>query len=419
MTQFDQFLQAGVAMAIGFMVGLQREYAFRTSDRELIAGERTFALIGLAGFLAAMAADILGSALAFIGTILLVGLFTAIAYFMDSRRGQVGLTTEIAVLITIMTGALCYWNQMTLAVAIGIATTVLLSLKLETDRLVLALTREDIFAALQLAVISAIILPILPNESLLPPPFDVLNPFKIWLMVVFISGINFIGYIAIKIAGPERGTGITGLLGGLVSSTAVTLGFTERSNRESMLAKPFALAIMIAWTVMFVRVLVEVAVLNIELLQYVWLPISVSGIVALLYCFILHLTQKAVDKQGLEFSNPFDLVSAIKFGLLYAAVLLVARAAQLYFGDPGIYLSSLISGLVDVDAITLSLAQLSRSGDVGMHVAANAIVIATIANTFLKGIMVLIGGAVMLRKAILPGYILVLLTAIGIALFVL
>ncbi len=419
MTQFDQFLQAGVAMAIGFMVGLQREYAFRTSDRELIAGERTFALIGLAGFLAAMAADILGSALAFIGTILLVGLFTAIAYFMDSRRGQVGLTTEIAVLITIMTGALCYWNQMTLAVAIGIATTVLLSLKLETDRLVLALTREDIFAALQLAVISAIILPILPNESLLPPPFDVLNPFKIWLMVVFISGINFIGYIAIKIAGPERGTGITGLLGGLVSSTAVTLGFTERSNRESMLAKPFALAIMIAWTVMFVRVLVEVAVLNIELLQYVWLPISVSGIVALLYCVILHLTQKAVDKQGLEFSNPFDLVSAIKFGLLYAAVLLVARAAQLYFGDPGIYLSSLISGLVDVDAITLSLAQLSSSGDVGMHVAANAIVIATIANTFLKGIMVLIGGAVMLRKAILPGYILVLLTAIGIALFVL
>ena len=181
----------------------------------------------------------------------------------------------------------------------------------------------------------------------------------------------------------------------------------------------FALAIMMAWTVMFVRVLVEVAVLNIELLQYVWLPISVSGIVALLYCVILHLTQKAVDKQGLEFSNPFDLVSAIKFGLLYAAVLLVARAAQLYFGDPGIYLSSLISGLVDVDAITLSLAQLSRSGDVGMHVAANAIVIATIANTFLKGIMVLIGGAVMLRKAILPGYILVLLTAIGIALLVL
>ena len=314
---------------------------------------------------------------------------------------------------------MCYWDQMTLAVAIGIATTVLLSLKLETDRFVLALTREDIFAALQLAVISAIILPILPNESLLPPPFDVLNPFRIWLMVVFISGINFVGYIAVKIAGPERGTGITGLLGGLVSSTAVTLGFTERSNREPMLAKPFALAIMISWTVMFVRVLVEVGVLNFALLQYVWLPITAAGIIALLFCVFLHFTQQAVEKRGLEFSNPFDLVSAIKFGLLYAAVLLIARTAQLYFGDPGIYISSLISGMVDVDAITLSLAQLSRSGEVGMMVAANAIVLATIANTFLKGVMVLIGGAVMLRKAILPGYIFVLLTAIGIALLVL
>jgi len=418
MSQIDLFLRVGVAMAIGFMIGLQREYAFRTSDRELIAGERTFALMGLAGFLAAMGADILNSALAFLGTLLLVGIFTAIAYYMDARRGHVGLTTEIAILIAVMTGALCYWDQMTLAVAIGIATTVLLSLKLETDRLVLALTREDIFAALQLAVISAIILPILPNESLLPPPFDVLNPFRIWLMVVFISGINFVGYIAVKIAGPERGTGITGLLGGLVSSTAVTLGFTERSNREPMLAKPFALAIMISWTVMFVRVLVEVGVLNFALLQYVWLPITAAGIIALLFCVFLHLTQKSVEKRGLEFSNPFDLVSAIKFGLLYAAVLLVARTAQLYFGDPGIYISSLISGLVDVDAITLSLAQLSRSGEVGMMVAANAIVLATIANTFLKGVMVLIGGAVMLRKVILPGYILVLLTAIGIALLV-
>ncbi len=418
MSQIDLILRVGVAMAIGFMIGLQREYAFRTSDRELIAGERTFALMGLAGFLAAMGADILNSALAFLGTLLLVGIFTAIAYYMDARRGHVGLTTEIAILIAVMTGALCYWDQMTLAVAIGIATTVLLSLKFETDRLVLALTREDIFAALQLAVISAIILPILPNESLLPPPFDVLNPFRIWLMVVFISGINFVGYIAVKIAGPERGTGITGLLGGLVSSTAVTLGFTERSNREPMLAKPFALAIMISWTVMFVRVLVEVGVLNFALLQYVWLPITAAGIVALLFCVFLHLTQQSVEKRGLEFSNPFDLVSAIKFGLLYAAVLLVARTAQLYFGDPGIYISSLISGLVDVDAITLSLAQLSRSGEVGMMVAANAIVLATIANTFLKGVMVLIGGAVMLRKVILPGYILVLLTAIGIALLV-
>jgi uncharacterized membrane protein (DUF4010 family) len=408
----DLLLRFGVALAIGFMIGLQREYAFRTVERELVAGERTFALMGLVGALAAMSADITSSAIAFLGVILLVGLFSAIAYFIDAWRGQVGLTTEIAILITVLIGALCYWNYLTLAAALGIATTVLLSLKIETDRLVKALTREDIFAALQLAVISVIILPILPNESLLPPPFDVLNPFKIWLMVVFISGINFLGYVSIKLMGPERGIGITGLLGGLISSTGVTLGFSERSNREKSLSKPFALAIMIAWTVMFARVLVEVGVLNLELLKVVWLPITAGGVVGLLYCLYLHFSQRVTDTDTQEFSNPFDLMSAIKFGLLYAVILVLARAAQLYFGETGIYISSVVSGLADVDAITLSLAQLSNVGGLELQVAAQGIVLAVISNTIVKGSIVLMGGARQLKRALAPGMVLVLLTAL-------
>lgn len=408
----DLFLRFGVALAIGFMIGLQREYAFRSEERELVAGERTFALMGLVGALAAMSAEVIDSPIAFLGVILLVGIFTSIAYFIDAWRGQVGLTTEVAILITVLIGALCYWNYLTLAAALGIATTILLSLKIETDRLVKALTREDIFAALQLAVISIIILPILPNESLLPPPFDVLNPFRIWLMVVFISGINFLGYVSIKFVGPERGIGITGLLGGLISSTGVTLGFSERSNREHNLAKPFALAIMIAWTVMFGRVLIEVGVLNLELLTVVWIPITAAGIVGLLYCVYLHFSQRVSDTDTLEFSNPFDLISAIKFGLLYAVILVVARAAQLYFGETGVYISSLISGLADVDAITLSLAQLSKAGDLDMNVAAQAIVLAVIANTVVKGSIVLLGGASKLKRVIAPGMVLILLTAI-------
>jgi len=410
--QVDLFLRFGVALAIGFMIGLQREYAFRVKQQELLAGERTFALMALAGSLAAMMADIFDSSLAFLGVIFVVGIFTAIAYFIDAWRGQVGLTTEIAILITVLIGALCYWDHLALAAALGIITTVLLSVKIETDRLVSVLTREDIFAALQFAVISLVILPVLPKESNLPPPFDVLSPFRIWLMVVFISGINFIGYFAIKFVGPERGIGLTGLLGGLVSSTGVTLGFSERSNRESSLAKPFSLAIMISWTVMFARVLVEVGVLNLELLQLVWPPIAAAGVVGLLYCVYLHLSQRTTEKDTLEFSNPFDLVSAIKFGLLYAIILLVARAAQLYFGETGVYISSLVSGLADVDAITISLAQLSLEGTVSEVVAAQSIVIATIANTIAKGTIVIIGGAYLLKRALLPGMILVLVTAV-------
>jgi uncharacterized membrane protein (DUF4010 family) len=412
----DLFLRFGIALAIGFMIGLQREYAFREKRRELLAGERTFALMGLVGALAAMIAEVLESSLAFIGVILMVGVFTAIAYFIDAWRGYVGLTTEIAILITVIIGALCYWDYLTLAAALGIITTVLLSVKIETDRLVSALTREDIYAALKFAVISLVILPVLPRESNLPPPFDVLSPFRIWLMVVFISGINFVGYLAIKFVGPERGIGLTGLLGGLVSSTGVTLGFSERSNREISLAKPFALAIMIAWTVMFARVLVEVGVLNLELLQLVWLPIAAAGVVGLFYCVYLHLSQRTTEKDTQEFANPFDLVSAIKFGLLYALILVVARTAQLYFGDTGVYISSLLSGLADVDAITISLAQLSKAGTVSLTVAAQSIVIATIANTIAKGAVVVLGGASVLKRALIPGMLMVLLTAIVVTL---
>lgn len=410
--QVDLFLRFGVALTIGFMIGLQREYAFREKQQDLLAGERTFALMALAGSLAAMIADIFDSSFVFLGVIFLVGIFTAIAYFIDAWRGQVGLTTEIAILITILIGALCYWDHLALAAALGIITTVLLTVKIETDRLVRVLTREDIFAALQFAVISLVILPVLPKESNLPPPFDVLSPFRIWLMVVFISGINFIGYFAIKFVGPERGIGLTGLLGGLVSSTGVTLGFSERSNRESSLAKPFSLAIMISWTVMFARVLVEVGVLNLELLQLVWPPIAAAGVVGLLYCVYLHMSQRTTEKDTLEFSNPFDLVSAIKFGLLYAVILLIARAGQLYFGETGVYISSLVSGLADVDAITISLAQLSMEGTVSEIVAAQSIVIATIANTTAKGAIVIIGGAYLLKRALVPGMLLVLVTAI-------
>jgi uncharacterized membrane protein (DUF4010 family) len=414
----DLVLRFGVALAIGFMIGLQREYAFRSVERELVAGERTFALMALVGALAAMSADVIDSPIAFLGVILMVGIFTAIAYFIDAWRGQVGLTTEIAILITVLIGALCYWNYLTLAAALGIATTVLLSLKIETDQLVKALTREDIFAALQLAVISMIILPILPNESLFPPPFDVLNPFKIWLMVVFISGINFLGYISIKFIGPERGIGITGLLGGLISSTGVTLGFSERSNREQNLAKPFALAIMISWTVMFGRVLIEVGVLNLDLLTVVWIPITAAGVIGLLYCLYLHFSQRVTETDTLEFSNPFDLMSAIKFGLLYAVILVVARAAQLYFGNTGIFISSLLSGLADVDAITLSLSQLSQTDELEINIAAQAIVLAVIANTTVKGSIVLLGGAGKLKRVIAPGMVIVLLTAVIFSYFI-
>ena len=416
MEQTELFIRVGTAIGIGFGIGLQREFAHGVHAREIVAGERTFALLSLSGFLGALLSVELASPLIFFVVVLVLGTFTIVGHAIDAtQRDRVGITTEVAVLVAILIGALCFIGELTLAIAIGIATTVLLSLKVQTDRLVRALTRDDIAAALQLAVISAIILPVLPNESFWPEPFDVLNPFKIWLMVVFISGISFLGYVLIKFMGPRQGIGITGLLGGLVSSTAVTLSFSERSKIDRKLANPFALAIMIAWTVMFSRILIEVGVVNSKLLGIVWLPMVAAGVVGLAYGTYLFFSQRGDDNNEMEFSNPFDLGAAIKFGLLYGAVLLVSRAAQLNFGDTGVYVSSIISGLADVDAITLSMSELSRTGGLELTTASRAIVLAAMSNTVVKGGIVMLSGGRELRKALLPGFILILATGVGVA----
>ncbi|MFQ6100172.1 MAG: MgtC/SapB family protein [Anaerolineae bacterium] len=419
MEQIDLFYRFGAALAIGLLIGLQREYAHGGPGKEIFAGERTLALMGLAGCTAAMAADVLASPWPFVGIIFSLSALIALGYFAGAWRGQVGLTSEVAALVTILAGALCYWGYLPLAVAIAVATTVLLSLKMEMDTFIRRITREDIYATLKFAVITAIVLPVLPNQTYGSPPWDVLNPYKIWLMVVFISGIGFLGYVLVKVVGPRQGIGLTGLLGGLVSSTAVTLSFSQRSQDETGLAKPFALAIMVAWTVMFSRVLVEVAALNADLLGALWLPMAVSMAVGLIYCVYLYSSQRTDERGNVELSNPFELGPAVRFGLIYGVILLVSKAAQMYLGSTGLYLSSVVAGLTDVDAITLSVAELSRAGGgLSLSTGARAIVLAAMSNTAVKGSIVLSSGSPALRRALWPGFALMLVAGIGVAFLV-
>jgi uncharacterized membrane protein (DUF4010 family) len=412
------FLRFGVALFIGVFVGLQREYAYDEKDKpdaKSFAGVRTFALLGLTGCTAAFTADLLETPWVFVGIILPIGALIAVAYYITASRGEVGMTTEVAALVTVLAGALCFWDQLALAVALGVVTTALLYFKIELHGFVERLTREDMLAVLKFAVITAIILPVLPNRSFGPPPFDVLNPYKIWLMVVLISGISFLGYVLFKVFGANRGTGLTGLLGGLASSTATTLSFAQRSQKGHQFGKPFALAIIVAWTMMFARVLVEVGTVNAPLLEFVWIPIVAAGIVGLIYSGYLLFAPRGEDQEELNISNPFELRPAITFGLLYGLILLVARAAQLYLGEAGIYISSVASGLADVDAITLSMAEMSSSGNIAHSTAAKAIVLAVMANTLVKGGIVLVIGSVPLRRAVLPAFLLILITGISLA----
>lgn len=412
------FYRFGAALAIGFLIGLQREHAHGGPEREIFAGERTFSLMGLLGCAAAMASDALGSPWAFVIIMALIGGYIMVAYAITAWRGGLGLTSETAALLTLVCGALCYWDYIALAAALGVTITVFLSFKLEMQTFAQRITREDIYATLKFAVISIIVLPVLPNRSFGPPPWDVLNPYKIWLMVVFISGISFLGYVLVKVVGSKQGIGLTGLLGGLVSSTAVTLSFSERSQKEAELAKPFALAITVAWTVMFARVVVEVAALNPALLRVFWMPMAASAVVGLGYGVYLYFAQRT-DKEGeVTFSNPFELGPAVKFGLIYALILLISKAAQMYLPTAGIYLASIVAGLTDVDAITLSMAELSQTGGMDMSTAARAIVLAAMSNTVVKGGIVLSSGSKALRKALWPGFVAMLVVGIVVAFLV-
>lgn len=408
----------GLALVIGVFVGLQREFADKKSGRELFAGARTLALIGLAGCAAALLADMSANLWIFAIALASVGGLIAISYYVTATAGHIGLTSEIAAILVFLIGAICYWGHLEIAAVLGVVTAVVLSLKVGMRRFIGRLDEQDIVATLKFAVITAVVLPLLPNKTFGPAPLDVLNPQNVWLMVVFISAISFIGYILIKLVGSRRGIGLTGLLGGLVSSTAVTLSFTQRSRTHAALAKPFALAITVAWTMMFVRVLIVVAVLNSRLLTTLWLPMAGAGGVALVYCaYLLFVTKEHAGGEEVQLKAPFELGPALRFAVAYALILVVSRGAQMFLGNPGVYVSAAASGIADVDAITLSLARMVDSGTVDIPIASRAIVLAAMVNTSVKGGIVLALGASTLRKSILPGLIMILAVGLGLSIF--
>jgi uncharacterized membrane protein (DUF4010 family) len=416
MINSELFLRFGSAILIGILIGLQREYAYGSRDQSgLFAGARTYALIALFGASGALMADILATAWVFIAVVFLLGVLIGVAYFITaSERDEIGLTSEVAALLTILIGGICYYHSIEFAAALGVVTTVLLAVKWELKKLIKVITREDVFATLQFAVITAIILPILPNQTFGPPPINVLNPYKIWEIVVFISGINFLGYILIKIVGPRKGLGISGILGGLASSTATTMSFSQRSKTQLGLEKPFAVAIITAWAIMFVRIIIEVAVINHLLLPLVWPAMAAMGGAGLLYALYMYYSQSAIDDEEMQISNPFELGPSVKFGLIYALIILITKSAELYIGERGIFLTSFLAGLADVDAITLSLSDLTRiGGSVPLLTGKNGIILAAISNTASKGALVYFLGSKTLRLRVLPAIVLILLIGLG------
>jgi uncharacterized membrane protein (DUF4010 family) len=321
----------------------------------------------------------------------------------------------VSALATFLIGCLCGWGDLGVAAAVGVGTLLLLSIKGWSSSFATRIEATDVEAVLKFAIVTVIILPLLPDRGFGPPPLDVVNPYKIWLMVVLISGLNFASYILVKLVGQEHGIGITGLLGGLVSSTAVTLGFSQRSRREPELAAQLTIGIAVAWTVMFLRVLVMVVLINTAVARRLGPGVGVLAVLSLALCALLLWRHRKSGRDTVSSgSNPFELGAALKFGLLYGVITFVAKAAELSFGDAGLYLAGALAGLTDVDAISLSMANLARSTPALEVAAARTILIAVLANTVVKGGMAAAMGSPELRRRMLP-YALLLVAAGAVA----
>ena len=391
------FHRFAIALALGLIIGVERE-------REKIgtfAGIRTFPLISLMGCAAALINDVFAPWVFAAGLIVLAAVAIT-AYIYTATPRSYGITTEVASLLCFLFGGLVWWNLISLAAALAVVTVLLLTSKELLEGLSRKIGHQDIAAALQFGIITLIVLPILPDKTY--GPLAVLNPHTVWLMVVLIAGINFVGYVLVKTLGPQQGIGLTGLLGGIASSTALTLGFSRRSRTEPALAPEFALAMVLACAVMFIRVLVEAFTVNSAVGRVLLIPIAASGCMGLLCCIGVWFARRrhaAVVPAGgqVKTSNPFELWPAILFGLLFGCILFIAKAAQVYMGTSGIYLSSVVAGFTDVDPITLSLANLA--GDtIGTTVAARGIMLAALANTVVKMIIACTGAPALFKYAL-------------------
>ena len=397
------------ALGIGILIGLERSMILRPtcfsgSDEagvgkqpeipDTLLGVRTFSILSLGGFMAAM----IGSVYPLVAPVIVAGLivFVAAMYFQMPQKDP-GITTEISAVVCCGLGVLCHIDPHVAGV-LALLITVLLALKRFMARAVLQLKRVELTDTLKFLAIILIFLPLLPDRAL--DQYGAFNPYKVMFLVILISGIGFVGYFLTKFLGAEKGLGLTGLFGGLTSSTAVTAAMANQAKQTPSLINPCAFGTIIANATMFCRVLVVVAILDWALMKRLALSIgamTATATIAVVYLWLRSRNDRAERGEEatreISFKNPFSLGPAIKFSLFFVGILFVAKIAKIYLGDKGLYLASLVSGLADVDAITLSIAEQTDTDQLSRNVGSIGITIAVVSNSIVKsGIALYSGG---------------------------
>ncbi len=398
-----------ITAAIGLLIGLEREQALFAREEELFAGVRTYPLITLFGYLAAMVAantHPLIFALGFVGFLL----FVTVSYYLLAQRGEIGATTEISIFIAFLLGALVYFHYTLIAIAAAVLITLILSLKLQFQTLIQKLSREDIYATLKFIVITVLILPLLPKQPI--DPYDALSLRNLWYMVILVSSLSFIGYILLRFGKAQRDILLLGFIGGIASSTATSWEFAQRSRELPELTVQYAAGIILACYVMFIRILLLVLVVSPPLAQQLVPPTLVvclagGGISYFLLASRLR-TQKIMPQPLMKLKNPFHLGSALTFGVIYGTVSLIVTILQKQVGLEAVYLFSGISGFAETDAVAISLAKLSPHS-FPLPEARNAVFLALLTNSITKYAITLLRGSRTLFRYTSMGFIPMLL----------
>jgi uncharacterized membrane protein (DUF4010 family) len=327
LTSADLFIllqKLAVAILIGLLIGLEREHA-RSKDDKIFAGIRTTPLIAVLGFVAGLTASITSYWVYFVILAGFASLVT-VSHVFSAKSGKPGGTSEVALLIVFLLGTLVYFNFIVLAAVIAVIVALFLTLKFQLHQFVGKVSEEDLYATLKLAIITVIVLPLLPDKTY--GPFDVLNPRLIWYMVILVSGISFVGYVLIKVYGEGKGISITGLFGGMVSSTAVAYSLSRKSKDNESLSPNFAVGVLLASTIMYPRVFIVVLILNSAILPQLWIPLLLFTATGLVVSLVMSKKFTNQKHEQIELSNPFRLKSAILFGIVFGIVIFAAKAGQ-------------------------------------------------------------------------------------------
>ncbi|HHF3206609.1 TPA: MgtC/SapB family protein [Vibrio diabolicus] len=387
-----------IALLLGAIVGTQRGWVMRNSvEGSRVAGIRTFSLVGLLGGLVGILANIYTPLLIGFALIALV-ILTCIAFVIQQKKsGDVSITGVVSIMVVFVLGNLAVSGEAVLAAAAAVITAVVLDNKRELHQALQKLQEYELDAALRLLLISIVMLPLLPNQSY--GPWNALNPYEIWWMVVLIASISFVGYFAIKIGGAKRGILFTSVFAGLSSSTALTLQFSHLSREQASISPLLASGILLSCGTMFPRLLIVLSVINPQLVKLLW-PIVMAMMVALYIpaWWIWRRSEVEQIEQSNKQTNPLALQSALFFGLVLAVIMLLAHALSDWFGNAGVLILSALSGITDVDAISLTLGRQSTQ-TLSVTTAALGILIAASVNTIVKmGMVIAIGDKKIWRR---------------------